>query len=309
MPQGSVLGPLLFLIFINDLVRCTCLSTILFADDAVLSESDTSVKNLEKKVNIEVKKLHQWFISNKLTLNLSKTKYILFSRKKKEKHKLKKFRLNINNYCIKQVSEMKYLGVILDNKVNWHEHIDYVCSKLAKAAGIFYKIRYKVPKDVLILLYHGIVASHLRYGIASWGSAKSTALTKLKNLHSKIVCYITHSQSSSNINEQLTSLNILNVEELHYLEVAKFMYRSSKSTLPSSFDEYFRNINHQYNTRARINSNYSLPRPRTELGKQSIKYLGVKIWNEVPPEARSASNIDTFSEAVKSHLISRRSNF
>ena len=107
---------------------------------------------------------------------------MLFSKKRKKKAKENKFKININKYSIKQVSEMKYLGVILDNKMNWHTHIQYVCTKLSKAAGIIYKVRKKVPHKVLLLLYHSLVATHLRYGIASWGSAKTTALGKLKNL-------------------------------------------------------------------------------------------------------------------------------
>ena len=78
---------------------------------------------------------------------------------------------------------MKYLGVILDNKLNWHNHIQYVSTKLAKAAGIIYKVRNKAPQSVLMLLYHSLVGTYLRYGLASWGSAKTTALLKLKSLY------------------------------------------------------------------------------------------------------------------------------
>ena len=282
VPQGSVLGPLLFLVYINDMVRCIDLNSILFADDAVLSHGDTSVKRLESKINNEISKLHQWFLANKLTLNLSKTKYILFSRTKSQKNKLKKFKVNINNYCIKQISEMKYLGVILDSKLNWHEHIQYVSTKLARAAGVMYKFRNKVPQNVLMLLYHSIVASYLRYGIATWGSAKPSAITKLQNLQNKIVRHIAYPQQSDNILDHYTSLSILNIKELHFLEVAKFIFRSSKNTLPVSFDEYFRNINHSHYTRSKSTSDLALPRPRIDLGKGSIKISGVKIWNELP---------------------------
>ena len=155
--------------------------------------------------------MHQWFLANKLTLNLSKTKYILFSRTKSQKNKLKKFKVNINDYCIKQISEMKYLGVILDSKLNWHEHIQYVSSKLARAAGVIYKFRNKVPQNVQMLLYHSIVASYLRYGIATWGSSRPSAIKKLQNLQNKIVRHIAYPQYSDNILDHYTSLNILNI--------------------------------------------------------------------------------------------------
>ena len=124
---------------------------------------------------------------------------MLFSKKRKKKAKEGKFRININKYCIKQVSKMKYLKVILDNKLNWHNHIQYICTKLAKAAGIISKIRNKAPQNVLMLLYHGLVGTYLRYGIASWGSAKTTALFKLKCLQNKVIRYITHSLPNANV--------------------------------------------------------------------------------------------------------------
>ena len=116
---------------------------------------------------------------------------MIFSKKRSQKKLEKKFKININNYGIKQVSEMKYLGVILDNKLNWHDHIQYVSTKLSKAAGIIFKFKRKMPQNVLMLLYHSLVATYLRYGIASWGAAKTSALAKLQCLQNKVVCCIT----------------------------------------------------------------------------------------------------------------------
>lgn len=288
------------------MVHSTKLDTSLFADDAVLTYGCDSLKNLEKVLNIEVKKLHDWFIANKLTLNLKKTKFMLFSNQRKKKNKYKKFKININNYCIKQVPQMEYLGVIIDNKLNWHDHIQYVSTKLSKAAGFIYKFRNEVPKDILKMLYHSIGASYIRYGIASWGTAKPTALRKLQTMQNKIIRYMTHSPESSNIFLQYNALEILTVDELYIQEVAKFMYRSQNSTLPASFDEYFQNINHGHNTRSSSNHNLSTPRPRTELGKISLKYVGTKIWNDLPPNIRNAKSMDIFKDQIKSHLISKR---
>ena len=305
VPQGSVLGPLLFIIYINDMDRCSELNTVLFADDAVLTMSHKFAKQLQFKFNQEVNKLHHWLIANKLTLNLSKTKFMLFSKKRTKKSKEKKFKININKYSIKRVTEMKYLGVILDDKLNWHRHIQFLCSKLSKAAGIIYKVRKKVPKKVLLLLYHSLVATYLRYGIASWGSAKTTALGKLRSLQNKILRYMTYTPQDSDVSGQYIQLNLLTLSDIYFLEISKFMYRNSKSTLPASFDEYFKNIEHQHNTRNKSNSALALPRPRTDLGKQSIKYSGVKIWGEIPLDIRNAQTYETFGTLLKSHLITK----
>ena len=200
---------------------------------------------------------------------------------------------------------MKYLGVILDNKLNWHNHIQYVSTKLAKAAGIIYKVRNKAPQSVLMLLYHSLVGTYLRYGLASWGSAKTTALSKLKALQNKVVRYITHSSRFSDVTEKYKKLGILRLDEMYILEVGKFMYKYSKADLPLSFGEYFRHINHSYGTRTRLNLEFSLPQPRTELGKQSIRYAGVKIWSEIPPDIKTYDKLQIFSDKFKSHILQK----
>ena len=306
VPQGSVLGPLLFIIYINDIVTCSELGTLLFADDAVLTTSHDSLKYLERKFNAEIRKMHRWFITNKLTLNLKKTKFMIFSTKRKKKAKENKFRININRYCIKQVSEMKYLGVILDNKLNWHNHIQFLCTKLAKAAGIIYKIRNRAPQSVLKLLYHSLVGTYLRYGIISWGSAKTTALSKLRSLQNKVVHYITQSSQAINLTTKYAKLDILMLDEIYMLEVSKFMYKSASLSLPSSFNEYFMNINHQHNTRAKVNADLIFPRPRTNLGKQSIKIMGVKVWNEIPTDIRNSTTLNSFCTQIKSYITQNR---
>ena len=126
-----------------------------------------------------------------------------------------------------------------------------------------------------MLLYHSLVGTYLRYGLASWGSAKTTALSKLQALQNKVVRYITHSSQSTDVNKEYKALGVLRIDELYILEVGKFMYKYSKTDLPLSFGEYYRYISHSYGTRTHINSVFSLPRPRTEMGKQSIKYMGV----------------------------------
>ena len=231
---------------------------------------------------------------------------MLFSKKAKIKPKEKKFKININNYCIKQVSEMKYLGVILDNNLNWHNHIQYVCTKLAKAAGIIYKVRSKAPQSVLMLLYHSLVGTYLQYGIASWGSAKTTALSKLRNLQNKVVRYITHSSHMTNVTNEYKKLGILKLDEIYFSEVGKFMYRSHNQTLPSSFDGYYKCIGHSHNTRTRLISEYALPRPRTELGKQSLKYTGIKIWSEIPNDIKCCTTLQLFSTHIKTYILQNR---
>ena len=110
---------------------------------------------------------------------------MLFTNKRNQN--LRKFKVNINKYSIEQVEQFRYLGVIVDNKLNWNAHIEYVSLKLAQCACIIYKSKKKVPKKLLILIYNSVGAHYLRYGVACWGAARDTALTRRKIIQNKIV--------------------------------------------------------------------------------------------------------------------------
>ena len=118
---------------------------------------------------------------------------------------------------------------------------------------------------------------------------------------------MTSTSRYTSVAEQYSRLNLLNLDDLYILEISKFMFRNSKTSLPSAFDEYFRPIGHEYNTRTRTYESLTTPRPRTEFGKQSIKYTGVKIWNSLPSAVQDASSYDSFCTLVKAHILENQS--
>ena len=303
VPQGSVLGPLLFIIFINDIVNCSSMSAALFADDAVFITDDNNVKALEKDLSQNAKQIFNWLITNKLSLNFGKTKYMIFHNKQDQKilKRIKKFKLNINKNCIKQVSEFKYLGIILDNKLKWHDHIESLCIKLSKAAGMIYKLKRVAPKSVVKMVYYSIVDSHIRYGITSYGSAESTALDRLVAIHTKIIKYMKDPNES--IPQALSNMGILSIPTLYKFEIIKQVYNIRNGTAPNVFKNYIHILNHTHGTRSRILENYNIPQPNTERDKKSIKYQGAISWNSLPAELKTCSNKSKFFESLKAHLI------
>lgn len=146
---------------------------------------------------------------------------------------------------------------------------------------------------------------YLRYGVACWGAAKHTALLKIKNLQNKIIRYITSISHGSNIHCAYRKLDVLIFDEIYFQEVVKFMHRNLNNTLPASFDEYFRPIGHQHDTRIKFTNEFSLLRPRTDLGKQSIKFNWIKIWSQVLCGIKQISNKDSFSYQIKQHLLNK----
>ena len=151
VPQGSVLGPLLFLIYINDLPNISkILNFYLFADDTNIYYEAQTPEKLELVINKELKKLHTWLIVNRLSLNIEKTNFVVFHPYNKPlKHKIT---LKIQNKAISEKDHVKYLGIMIDSGLTWQAQIDQVSKKMSRAIGLLYKIRYYVNKETLIML-------------------------------------------------------------------------------------------------------------------------------------------------------------
>ena len=169
VPQGSILGPILFLLYINDIENCSKLiSFILFADDTNIFYSNKCLKTLSNIIQTEIDKVAEWLNVNKLSLNTTKTKIILFrSPNKKPSQTIK---ININGKNIEQVKSTTFLGIIIDECLTWKDHITKVAKKIIRAAGIIAKIRHFINRNTLKLIYYALVYPYLIYGDLTWGN-------------------------------------------------------------------------------------------------------------------------------------------
>ena len=145
--------------------------------------SHISIEKQQNQVNYKIHHVGKWMNANKLTINYSKSNFMLFTNKKKKS----KFKLKINNNQIFESDSVKYLGVIIDNKLIWKTHIEYICSKIAKGLWALTRLKKYVSKQTLIQIYYSMIYSHLRYCITTWGSASKTTLMPLIKLQKRIV--------------------------------------------------------------------------------------------------------------------------
>ena len=284
VPQGSVLGPLLFIIYVNDLPDClTNTGSILFADDTTIYGHNMNIDDLFNVMTFELQSLMDWFNANKLSLNLTKTYYMLFTNSKTVPKQRPD--IQIGNNTVTHTSCMKFLGVFIDENLKWDKHIEKTSKRINSAFYAINQAKHSLNRKYLTQLYYSLVYPHLLYGIVLWGNTYNIYLNKLIVLQKKIIRAITGTMFNAHTQPLFKSLNILKLTDIYKLQVAKYVHSYVTNSLPFSLMDIFTPLNYcGNNTRQSEARKLRLPKTRTIIATRSIANMGPKIWNSIKSE-------------------------
>ena len=308
-PQGSCLGPLIFLLFNNDLHRVIKHSqVILFADDTTLYITDHNISRIKTNLEHDLKLLQDWFHANKLTLNLSKTQCMLFKAKKG----CPSITLNINNILIKQQQQAKFLGLILDDELSWTPHINDRLTKIKRNKHMLMTSKNMLNNNTKKLIYYGHIHSHICYCLVIWGGmCKKIDLNHLQNAQDKCIKLLNPKQTKEEI---YNNNKILTISQLITLEEIKLGYKITNKLLPPnlqrllSTDQYGRDLNkkHTHNTRKKKIPN--LPHINTKTYGQSFLNKGISSYSSSSDLMRSKTSYHTLIACFKNGIMSQNTN-
>ncbi len=292
VPQGTVLGPLLFIIYVNSLLKITSLGDIIsYCDDTVIFYSANTWQDLKTIAERDFLNISNWFKSNKLSLNVQKTKYISFTSYKDKLPKIGSLQVN-QEIAIPETESIKYLGIILDQNLKWNLHVKHVTQKIRALISKFKYLKNYLDIKHLIVIYYSLVQSQINYGITGWGGARDWHIRQLNIVQKWIIKVIFEKNRTFPTDLLFKESKLFDIRQLYIFNLLICIHKNKICTDSPT---------HTHATRNRENR-VQVPRRQKNIGQRHFQYIAPKAFNLLPKSVQNLVKERTFKGKVKNWI-------
>ena len=301
VPQGSLLGPLLFSLYVNDMPSIIKHSEMsLYADDTCLFCSAKKPEDVVKRINEDLVSVSEWLMENRLFVNKKKCEFMFLgssSRLKKIERNDKAMNVLIDNVVIQRTNTCKYLGVMIDETLQWNAHIEYIHKKVAKYVYLLKRVRDMIDQRTSLLFYKSIIQSHLDYCNVVWGNTGKRNCDKLQVLQNRSLRIVMKVNYLFPTNDLYNTLHLDRLNIRRSKQLAHSVFRAVRHLGPPCINDLFTQCDKSYNTRSG-HTQLKLPKPKTNYCKRKYAHRGAKLWNKIEKPVNPSMSFDSFKSYI-----------
>jgi hypothetical protein len=308
VPQGSILGPLFFILFINDLPLYVDNEFDMYADDSTLHTTGKTIESLEFSLQRDLEEISTWCRRNKMVINPTKTKAMLLTtRQKRAKLGRKSLDVDIDGNPIQMVEVEKLLGIHIDQHLTWDHHIHKLSVILSSKLRLFRRLRFLLPQTTRKLFFNSYILPHFNYCDIIWGSCNATLMDSIFRLQKQAARLILNADTTERSSVLFAKLKWQPLRQRIDMHKAVVVFKILNGMAPTYLSDLFTNTHtiHSRSLRSSSHNNIYPPRPRLELFKNSFAYTGSILWNALPQQVKSANTLSQFKSLYSSHARSQ----
>ena len=303
VPQGSILGPVLFSIFINDLplhISNPQIYCDMFADDGTIHVQEKNIIAINTQLQESLNEISDWCTHNAMILNPLKTECMVVCTRQKRQLGPLLLNLSMADTTIKQVSKHRLLGVIIDQNLTWQDHISHICKTISKNMFMLSKLKHLTDILTRQMFYNAHIKSHLDYASTVWDTPSENHLKKLNSLHRRAVKLILP-DTTLTTDEKFRKLSILPLSSHLKFNKGVIMFKVANRTVPEYLQNFF--IRRVLSYSSSRQGQFLITYPRINIYKCSLSFSGASLWNSLPPDIIHISSLSSFKKKLFEYLM------